>query len=92
MAIRWISKERHEEGSFNVFKMKGFVVGLSLLMIMYFVQLFFIDAFRIVTGHGPFSTDRSLLTYVLISEPLWYLLELVFVVGTARSILRDRLL
>jgi hypothetical protein len=73
-------------------QLKGFVVGVSLLMTLYFIQFFLIDVYGAVTGESPFATLRALLIYILISEPLWFALEVFFVIRTAQSILRDRLL
>lgn len=74
-------------------KLKGYVVSVSLLMVVYFIMFFMNDVYTALTGLSILNNNiRTIVTYVLINEPLWYVLEVIFVIGTARSLFRERLL
>ncbi len=73
-------------------QLRGFVLGITLLICLYFILLFITDIYGDITGHSIFSSSRDVVVYTLVSEPLWYVLELAFAIGTARSLFRGRLL
>jgi hypothetical protein len=72
-------------------KLKGIVWGTALLMALYFILFLMNDVYSTLTGQALIQQTRGVVIYILISEPLWFVLEVVFALGAARSIFRDRL-
>jgi hypothetical protein len=72
-------------------KLKGFVWGTTLLITLYFILFLMNDVYFTLTGQALIQQTRGVVIYILISEPLWFVLEIVFTLGMARSIFRDRL-
>ncbi len=72
-------------------RLKGFVSGAALLMALYFILFLMNDVYSTLTGQVLIQETRGVVIYTLISEPLWFVLELVFSLGVVRSIFRDRL-
>ena len=72
--------------------MRWYVVGISLLICMYFVILILTDIYPLLTGQDLFQSYSAALRYVLVNEPLWFALETFFAVGLALSVFRDKLL
>jgi len=73
-------------------RLKGYTVGVALLMPLYFILFFVNEFFPALTGQELIQGTPAILIYILISEPLWFVLELVFALGAGRSIVRDRLM
>jgi hypothetical protein len=69
-----------------------FLLGISLLVVSYFIHFLINDVYQLVTGQALFSTWRGVVLYVLIGETLWFLVEMVSALLVARSIFRRRLL
>jgi hypothetical protein len=69
-----------------------YVWGISLLMIVYFVNLFLMEGYYWITGHFLLQSPGANLTYVLVNEPIWFACETFFAVGLALSVFRDKLL
>lgn len=72
--------------------LRGYVIGLSLLVAMYFVILFLTDIYYLLAGGPLFEGNAAALRYVLVNEPIWFACETLFAVGLARSVFRDHLL
>ena len=66
-------------------QLKCYVLGVSLLMLLYFV-LYALEVYSTIIGHPLFQTNQAIIFYTLISEPLWFTLELVFAWSAGRSI------
>ena len=71
---------------------RWYVWGTSLLVVVYFVNLLMTDLYALIAGHDLFQSNSALLTYVLISEPIWFACETFFAVSLAYSVFRKRLL
>src|SRR5512133_225751 len=67
-----------------------FMLAVSLLMVLYFIQFALNDVYGTLAGQPLFQTMRGLVIYILISEPLWFAAELVFTLLVARSIFNQR--
>jgi hypothetical protein len=72
--------------------LRWYVIGLSLLVGIYFVNLFLTDIYYLLAGHFLFEGNAANLTYVLVHEPIWFACETFFAVGLALSVFRDHLL
>lgn len=72
--------------------MRWYVIGLSLLVGIYFVNLFLTDIYYLLAGRSLFEGNAATLKYVLINEPIWFACETFFAVGLALSVFRDQLL
>ena len=72
-------------------RLRGFVVGTALLMTLYFILFLMNDVYSTLTGQALIQQTRGVVIYILISEPFWYVLEVVFALAAAMSIVRDRL-
>lgn len=72
--------------------MGWYMIGLSLLIGFYLVDLLFMYIYYFVTGDFPLQTMRDILIYVLVKEPVWFALETLLAIGVARSIFRDKVL
>ena len=72
--------------------LRWYVIGLSLLVGFYFVNLFLTDIYYLVAGHLLFEGNAANLKYVLVHEPIWFAGETFFAVGLAFSVFRNHLL
>ena len=72
--------------------MRGYVWGISLLVVVYFMNLLVTDIYYLIAGHSLFQSNNARLTYVLLNEPIWFACEILFAAGLALSVFRDRLL
>lgn len=72
--------------------MRWYVVGISLLIILYFVNVILIDVYSLLTGQALFRSTSDALRYVLLNEPIWFAFETFFACGLAVSVFRDKLL
>jgi hypothetical protein len=72
--------------------MRWYVWGISLLVIVYFINLFLLDGYYWIAGHALIQGNRAFLTYVLLNEPIWFACETFFAVGLALSVFREKLL
>lgn len=72
--------------------LRGYVIGLSLLVGIYFVNLLLTDIYYLLAGRPLFEGNTAGLKYVLVNEPIWFACETFFAVGLALSVFRDRLL
>lgn len=72
--------------------MRGYVWGISLLIIVYFINLLVTDAYYLTAGQSLFQSNSAALTYVLINEPIWFACETFFASSLAYSVFRKRLL
>ncbi len=72
--------------------MRWYVWGISLLVVLYFINLLLTDIYYWIAGQSLFQSTSAGLTYVLLNEPIWFACETFFAVGLALSVFRDRLL
>jgi hypothetical protein len=72
--------------------LRWYVTGLSLLVGIYFVNLFLTDIYYLLAGQPLFNGNAANLKYVLLNEPIWFACETFFAVGLALSVFRDHLL
>ena len=87
-----IYRYRHNLDSKEKQSMRLYVWGISLLIIVYFVNLLMTDIYYLVAGHVLFQSNSALLKYVLLNEPIWFAFETFFAIGLALSVFRDKLL
>jgi hypothetical protein len=71
--------------------MRGYVWGISLLIVVHFINLLVTDVYYWIAGQPLFQTTRAGLTYVLTNEPIWFACEVFFAVSLAYSVFRKRL-
>jgi hypothetical protein len=72
--------------------MRWYFSGISLLIVVYFINLLLTDIYYWIAGQALFQSNSSGLTYVLINEPIWFACEVFFAVGLAFSVFRDDLM
>jgi hypothetical protein len=72
--------------------MRGYVWGISLLVVVYFINLLVTDIYYWIAGQSLFQSTGAGLAYVLINEPIWFACETFFAVGLALSVFRDNLI
>jgi hypothetical protein len=72
--------------------MRWYVWGISLLVVVYFINLLVTDVYYLIAGQSLFQSKSAGLTYVLLNEPLWFACEVFFAVGVALSVFRNKLL
>lgn len=72
--------------------MRLYVWGITLLIVLYFINLLMTDIYYLLTGHTLFQTNIANLKYVLLSEPIWFAFESFFAIGLALSVFRDKLI
>lgn len=72
--------------------MRGYVWGISLLIVVYFINLLVTDIYYLIAGHSLFQSNSAGLSYVLLNEPIWFACETFFAVGLALSVFRSKLL
>lgn len=72
--------------------MRWYVWGISLLIVVYFINLLLTDVYYLIAGHSLFQSNSAGLTYVLVNEPVWFACETLFAAGLALSVFRDHLL
>jgi hypothetical protein len=73
-------------------RLRGYVLGLSLLMVAYYANFFINEIYYRLAGHPLLQGYRADMNYVLVFEPLWYALQVCFAIGLAVSVFRNRLL
>jgi len=72
--------------------LRWYTIGVSLLIGVYFVNLFITDVYYFLAGHALFEGNAATLKYILLNEPIWFACETFFAVGLALSVFRDKLL
>jgi hypothetical protein len=72
--------------------LRWYVWGISLLVVVYFINLLVTDIYYLIAGQSLFQSTRAGLTYVLINEPIWFACETFFALGVALSVFRHKLL
>ena len=72
--------------------MRPYVWGISLLIVLYFIYLFMMNIYPLLTGRALFESNEALLNYVLLSEPTWFAFETFFAIGLGLSVFRDNLI
>lgn len=87
-----IYRYRHSVESEPKQALRGYVSGISLLVILYFINLLITDVYYLIAGQSLFQSNSAGLTYVLLNEPIWFACEAFFAVGVALSVFRDKLM
>ncbi|HSL42845.1 MAG TPA: hypothetical protein VK897_05400 [Anaerolineales bacterium] len=72
--------------------MRWYVWGISLLVVLYFVNLLLTDVYYLIAGQSLFQSTNAGLTYVLLNEPIWFACEIFFAIGLALSVFQNKLL
>ena len=72
--------------------MRGYVISLSVLLAVYFVDYLMMDVYTALSGNLLIQGYSADVVYVLVHEPVWYALEIFFAVGLAVSVFRRKLL
>jgi hypothetical protein len=72
--------------------LRGYVWGISLLVVLYFINLLITDVYYWIAGQSLFQSTSAGLTYVLINEPIWFACETFFAFGVALSVFRNKLI
>jgi hypothetical protein len=72
--------------------LRGYVSGISLLVIPYFINLLITDVYYLIAGQSLFQSKSAGLTYILLNEPIWFACEAFFAIGVALSVFRDKLM
>lgn len=72
--------------------MRGYVWGISALVVIYFLNLLLTDIYYLIAGHPLFQSTSASLTYVLLNEPIWFACETFFAIGLALAVFRDHLI
>jgi hypothetical protein len=73
-------------------RLRPYVLGLSLLMGVYYVDFLMNEIYFRVVGQPLIRGLQAGMTYVLVYEPVWYALQIFFAIGLAVSVFRRRLL
>lgn len=73
-------------------RIRPYVLGVSLLMAAYFVDLLINEIYFRLAGQPLIQGFKAGMTYALIYEPVWYALQVLFAAGLAVSVFRNRLL
>jgi hypothetical protein len=73
-------------------RMRAYVTGLTLLMLVYFIDFFINEIYYRLAGHPLIQGYQAGMGYALIYEPVWYVLEIGFAVGLAISVFRNKIL
>jgi hypothetical protein len=71
---------------------RWYVWGISLLVVLYFINLLLTDVYYLIAGQSLFQSTNAGLTYVLINEPIWFACEAFFAIGLALAVFRDNLI
>jgi hypothetical protein len=87
-----IYRNRHTAKSEQKQAMRAYVWGISLLVVLYFINLLITDVYYLIAGHSLFQSNSAALTYVLLNEPIWFACETFFAVGLALSAFRYKLI
>jgi hypothetical protein len=72
--------------------LRGYVWGISSLVIVYFINLLMTDIYYLIAGHSLFQSTGARLTYVLLNEPIWFACEAFLAIGLALAVFRDNLI
>ena len=83
---------RHTEDLEQKRALRGYVWGISALVVVYFLNLLVTDVYFWIAGQSLFQSISAGLTYVLINEPIWFACEVFFAIGLALAVFRDNLL
>jgi hypothetical protein len=73
-------------------QLRGYVTGLTLLMLAYFVDFFINEILFRLAGHPIIQGYRAGMIYALVYEPVWYALQVGFAIGLGISVFREKLL
>jgi hypothetical protein len=87
-----IYRYRHTVESEQKQALRAYIWGISLLVVVYFINLLITDVYYLIAGQSLFQSNSAALTYVLLNEPIWFACESFFAIGLALSVFRDHLL
>jgi hypothetical protein len=83
---------RHTQDPGQNRALRGYVWGISSLVIVYFLNLLVTDIYYWIAGQPLLQSTGAGLAYVLINEPIWFACEVFFAIGLALAVFRDNLL
>ena len=83
---------RHTQDPGQKQALRGYVWGISSLVVVYFLNLLVTDIYFWIAGQPLFQSTGAGLAYVLINEPVWFACEVFFAIGLALAVFRDNLL
>jgi hypothetical protein len=83
---------QHAENEVHKKQLRGYVVGVLMLIGLYFILFSVTEIIPTVTGINPFPTHQVGIVYALITEALWHGSQVIFAWGTARSLFQEKLL
>lgn len=72
-------------------QISSYTLGISLLLVLYFI-LDGLDFISTVKGAPLFQGNPAAILFTLVSEPLWFTLEIVFAILVGRSFFQKRML
>ena len=87
-----IYRYRHTMGFEQKNAIRWYVLGITLLIVVYFINLLLTDVYYLIAGQSLFQSNIAGLTYVLINEPIWFACENFFAVGLVLSVFRYKLI
>lgn len=70
---------------------RSYAIGISLLFVDYLI-IMSLNIYSIVTGDPVFQGNQARLVFIIVNELIWFSLEVIFSVGLALSVFRDKLL
>ena len=86
-----IYRYRNPAESENKQALRWYVWGISSLVVVYFLNLLVTDIYYWIAGQSLFQTTSAGLAYVLVNEPVWFACEVLFAIGVALSVFRNKL-
>jgi hypothetical protein len=73
-------------------RMRPYVLSLSLLMAAYFIDFLINEVYYRLAGQALFQGYQAGMGYVMVYEPVWYILQIGFAVGLGISVFQRKLL
>jgi hypothetical protein len=87
-----LHRYRHTQDPGQKRALRGYVWGISSLVVVYFLNLLVTDIYYWIAGQPLLQSSGAGLAYVLINEPIWFACEAFFAIGLALAVFRDNLL
>jgi hypothetical protein len=73
-------------------RLRSYVDSLTLLLAAYFVDFVINQVYPLLAGQLLIQGFRAGMTYALVYEPVWYILQVNFAIALAVSVFRDKVL
>jgi signal transduction histidine kinase len=87
----FIYRYRRDASRVQKQQLKWVVASFMPLMLLYFIQYFTFDFPIALTGQGLLTTSAQALVFTLITEPLWYVGQVLLAVAFGLAVFRYRL-